>query len=141
MCSGSTGHLGGATFDDDGKKVGTQGVCVTGRSHYLILNLGVSGPVIKVPQTMQVEYVRVWEASLACPTPATQHRMHRHHRDYFIPDRRLGGCDEPEQVASMCGAAPVTRASGKSRTVGFCYTADKAARVAITSFADDSRHS
>ena len=61
MCSGSTGHLGGATFYYDGKKVGTQRSGVTGRSHYLILNLGVSGPVIKVPQTMQVEYVRVWK--------------------------------------------------------------------------------
>ena len=38
----------------------------------------------------------------------------------------------------MCGAAPVTRASGRSRTVGFRYTANKQARVAITSFADNS---
>lgn len=36
----------------------------------------------------------------------------------------------------MCGAAPVTKASGKSRTVGFRYTANKPARVAITGFAD-----
>lgn len=50
-------------------------------------------------------------------------------------------CDNPEQVAAMCGAAPVTRASGKSRSVGFRYTANKPARVAITSFADNSRHS
>ena len=41
----------------------------------------------------------------------------------------------------MCGAAPVTRASGKSRTVGFRYAANKPARVAITAFADNSRHS
>lgn len=40
----------------------------------------------------------------------------------------------------ICGAAPVTRAPGKSRTVGFRYTANKPARVAITSFADNSRH-
>lgn len=53
----------------------------------------------------------------------------------------LERCDNPEQVAAMCGAAPVTRASGKSRTVGFRYTANKPARVAITSFADNSRHS
>jgi len=44
-------------------------------------------------------------------------------------------------VAAMCGAAPVTRASGKSRTVTFRYTANKPARVAITGFADNSRHS
>ncbi|HTT52478.1 MAG TPA: IS110 family transposase [Streptosporangiaceae bacterium] len=53
----------------------------------------------------------------------------------------LERCDNPEQVAAMCGAAPVTRASGKSRTVGFRYTANKPARVAITGFADNSRHS
>jgi len=53
----------------------------------------------------------------------------------------LERCENPEQVAAMCGAAPVTRASGKSHTVGFRYTADKPARVAITSFADNSRHS
>ena len=52
----------------------------------------------------------------------------------------LERCENPEQVAAMCGAAPVTRASGKSRNVGFRYTANKPARVAITSFADNSRH-
>src|SRR3954452_20381621 len=44
----------------------------------------------------------------------------------------LERCDNPEQVAAMCGAAPVTRASGKSRTVGFRYAANTPARVAIT---------
>jgi transposase len=53
----------------------------------------------------------------------------------------LERCENPEQVAAMCGAAPVTRASGKSRTVSFRYTASRPARVAITSFADNSRHS
>jgi transposase len=53
----------------------------------------------------------------------------------------LERCDNAEQVAAMCGAAPVTRASGKTRTVGFRYAANKPARVAITGFADNSRHS
>jgi len=53
----------------------------------------------------------------------------------------LERCENPEQVAAMRGAAPVTRASGKSRTVTFRYTANKPARVAITGFADNSRHS
>lgn len=53
----------------------------------------------------------------------------------------LDRCESPEQVAAICGAAPVTRASGKSRTVGFRYAANKPARVAITGFADNSRHS
>ncbi len=53
----------------------------------------------------------------------------------------LERCDNPEQVAALCGAAPVTRESGKTRTVGFRYAANKPARVAITGFADNSRHS
>ena len=53
----------------------------------------------------------------------------------------LERCENPEQVAAMCGAAPVTKASGKSRTVGFRYAANRPARVAITGFADNSRHS
>ena len=53
----------------------------------------------------------------------------------------LDRCENPEQVAAICGAAPVTRASGKTRTVGFRYAANKPARVAITGFADNSRHS
>ncbi len=53
----------------------------------------------------------------------------------------LERCDNPEQVAALCGAAPVTRASGKSRVVTFRYTANKPARVAIAGFADNSRHS
>jgi transposase len=53
----------------------------------------------------------------------------------------LDRCDNAEQVAAMCGAAPVTRASGKTHTVGFRYAANKPARVAITGFADNSRHS
>jgi transposase len=53
----------------------------------------------------------------------------------------LERCENAEQVAALCGAAPVTRASGKSRTVGFRYIANKPARVAITGFADNSRHS
>jgi transposase len=45
-------------------------------------------------------------------------------------------CHDPEQVAAICGAAPITRASGKTRTVGFRYAANKPARVAITRFAE-----
>ncbi len=52
----------------------------------------------------------------------------------------LERCKNPEQVTAMCGAAPVTKASSKSRNVAFRYTANKPARVAITSFADNSRH-
>ena len=52
----------------------------------------------------------------------------------------LDRCDSPDEVAAICGAVPVTKASGKTRTVGFRYAANKPARVAITGFADNSRH-
>ena len=52
----------------------------------------------------------------------------------------LARCSTAEQAAAMCGAVPVTRASGKTHTVGFRYAAHKPARVAITGFADNSRH-
>ncbi|MGW7201623.1 hypothetical protein [Streptomyces chryseus] len=38
------------------------------------------------------------------------------------------------------GVVPVTRASGKSRTVAFRFAANRRARVALTTFADNSRH-
>ncbi|MGI8492003.1 MAG: IS110 family transposase [Acidimicrobiales bacterium] len=53
----------------------------------------------------------------------------------------LDRCDSAEQVAAACGVTPITRESGKTRTVGFRYAASKPARVAITGFADNSRHS
>jgi hypothetical protein len=52
----------------------------------------------------------------------------------------LDRCDNTEQVAAICGAAHITRASGKTRAVGFRYAANKPARAALTGFADNSRH-
>ncbi|MET8245151.1 IS110 family transposase [Streptomyces sp. NPDC005202] len=46
-----------------------------------------------------------------------------------------------EQLIAEAGVVPVTRASGKSRTVVFRYAANRRARLAITRFADNSRHS
>jgi transposase len=45
-----------------------------------------------------------------------------------------------EQAIAECGAAPVTRASGKTRTVGFRWAANRRARTALHAFADNSRH-
>lgn len=39
------------------------------------------------------------------------------------------------------GVVPVTRASGKSRSVAFRFAANRRARLALTTFADNSRHS
>jgi transposase len=48
--------------------------------------------------------------------------------------------DNAEQAIVECGAAPVTRASGKTRTVGFRWAANRRARTALHAFADNSRH-
>lgn len=46
----------------------------------------------------------------------------------------------PESLACLAGAAPSTRQSGKSSTVGFRWSCDKQLRDAVTDFADGSRH-
>ncbi|HWO69263.1 MAG TPA: transposase, partial [Actinomycetota bacterium] len=56
-----------------------------------------------------------------------------------IGDARERFPDE-ECLAALAGVAPVTRASGKSRSVGFRWACDKKLRNALIDFADDSRH-
>jgi transposase len=46
----------------------------------------------------------------------------------------------PESLACLAGAAPSTRQSGKTRTVGFRWACDKQLRDAVNDFAGDSRH-
>jgi len=45
----------------------------------------------------------------------------------------------PESLACLAGVAPSTRQSGKHRTVGFRWAADKQLRDAVCDFAGDSR--
>jgi transposase len=45
----------------------------------------------------------------------------------------------PESLACLAGAAPSTRQSGKTRSVGFRWACDKQLRDAVTDFASDSR--
>jgi transposase len=45
-----------------------------------------------------------------------------------------------EHLAAEAGVAPVTRASGKHRSVGFRWACNKRLRQAIVCFADNSRH-
>jgi transposase len=56
-----------------------------------------------------------------------------------IGDVRARFPDE-EALAALGGVAPVTRASGKTRSVGFRWACDKQLRDALIDFADDSRH-
>jgi transposase len=46
---------------------------------------------------------------------------------------------DDEALAALAGVAPVTRASGTRRTVGFRWACDKKLRAALIDFADDSR--
>jgi transposase len=48
--------------------------------------------------------------------------------------------DSPDAVAALCGTTPVTKESGKHRAVHFRWACNKRFRVAITTFADNSRH-
>jgi transposase len=56
-----------------------------------------------------------------------------------IGDVRARFPDE-EALAALGGVAPVTPASGKTRSVGFGWACDKQLRDALIDFADDSRH-
>lgn len=47
---------------------------------------------------------------------------------------------DEDSLAALAGVAPVTRASGKVRSVGFRWACDKKLRNALIDFADDSRH-
>lgn len=48
--------------------------------------------------------------------------------------------DHPDSIAALAGITPVTKASGKQRGVSFRWACNKRLRVAITTFADNSRH-
>jgi len=48
--------------------------------------------------------------------------------------------DNPDAVAALAGVTPVTKQSGKHRAVHFRWACNKRFRVAITTFADNSRH-
>ncbi|HEX2300920.1 MAG TPA: transposase, partial [Pseudonocardiaceae bacterium] len=45
-----------------------------------------------------------------------------------------------EQLIAEAGVVPVTRTSGKSRVVAFRFATNRRARIALTAFADNSRH-
>ena len=48
--------------------------------------------------------------------------------------------DSPDAIAALAGATPVTNQSGRHRAVHFRWACNKRFRVAITTFADNSRH-
>ena len=48
--------------------------------------------------------------------------------------------DSPDAVAALAGLTPVTKESGKHRAVHFRWACNTRFRVALTTFADNSRH-
>lgn len=48
--------------------------------------------------------------------------------------------DGPDAVAALAGVTPITKASGKQHAVHFRWACNKRFRQAITTFADNSRH-
>ena len=48
--------------------------------------------------------------------------------------------EHPDSVAALARVTPVTKESGKHRAVHFRWACNKRFRVAITTFADNSRH-
>lgn len=48
--------------------------------------------------------------------------------------------EHPDSVAALAGVTPVTKESGKHRSVHFRWACNKRFRQAITAFADNSRH-
>jgi transposase len=48
--------------------------------------------------------------------------------------------DHPDAVAALAGVTPVTNQSGKHKAVHFRWACNKRFRVALTTFADNSRH-
>jgi transposase len=51
-----------------------------------------------------------------------------------------GAYDGPEAVAALAGLAPVTKRSGKHAAVHFRWACNTRFRLAVTTFADNSRH-
>lgn len=49
--------------------------------------------------------------------------------------------DHPDAIAALAGVTPVTKASGKQRSVSFRWACNKRLRLAITTFAANSRFS
>jgi len=48
--------------------------------------------------------------------------------------------ETPDSIAALAGCTPVTKESGKHRAVHFRWACNKRFRVALTTFADNSRH-
>lgn len=84
----------------------------------------------------QLEFHR--DAAIFTSLPRAGHGVRAASLLAEIGDVRARFPDE-ESLAALAGVAPVTKTSGKVRSVGFRWACDKKLRNAIIDFADDSR--
>ncbi|MER6526395.1 IS110 family transposase [Streptomyces sp. NPDC001508] len=106
--------------------------------------------------TAQVQLLRSLQTTIAQLETTIKDRLARHPRAILLAalpgvgtinlaqllaevGPLLDRVESAEQAAAECGAAPVTKASGKSHGVYFRWAANTRARKAITAFAHNSR--
>ncbi|MFD9192345.1 transposase [Streptomyces phaeochromogenes] len=106
--------------------------------------------------TAQVQLLRSLQTTIAQLETTIKDRLARHPRAILLAELPgvgtinlaqllaevgpvLDRVESAEQAAAECGAAPVTKASGKTHGVYFRWAANTRARKAITAFAHNSR--
>jgi len=118
--------------------------------------VGLAPAVLAQLVTTQVQLLRSLQATIGELETAIKQRVAQHPRAKFL--RGLPGVgtinlaqllaevgpildrvSTAEQAAAECGAAPVTRASGKTSGVYFRWAANSRARTALTAFAHNAR--
>jgi transposase len=118
--------------------------------------VGLPAATLRVIVGSQVNHLRALQAVIADVERQIRDKVNSHPRAQLL--RQLPGVgvinlaqllaevgpvldrvDTAEQAAVECGAAPVTRASGKTTSVYFRWAANTRARKAITSFAHNAR--
>jgi transposase len=117
---------------------------------------GLAPAVLAQLVTAQVQLLRSLQATIGELEAAIKQRVAQHPRAELL--RALPGVgtinlaqllaevgpildrvSTAEQAAAECGAAPVTRASGKTSGVYFRWAANRRARTALTAFAHNAR--
>jgi Transposase IS116/IS110/IS902 family len=118
--------------------------------------VGLPAATLRVIAGAHVDHLRALQAVITDAGRQISDKVHSHPRAQLL--RQLPGAgvinlaqllaevgpipgrvDTAEQAAVECGAAPVTRASGKTKGVYFRWAANTRARKAITSFAHNAR--
>jgi transposase len=118
--------------------------------------VGLAPAVLAELISVQVQLLRTLQATIAALNTAIKQRVHRHPQARLLAALPgvgtinlaqllaevgpiLDRVTSAEQAAAECGAAPVTKASGKTSGVYFRWAANTRARKALTAFAHNAR--